>query len=82
MNTSIEERLNRLDKIQARRFSKLEPEARRIAIVGINRHFRACDKHKIFVDLGAIREIIDDAIKGWQMWRESETGAAGKRRVM
>ncbi len=67
----LEERILRIDHIQARRFSKLNGSARDIAIEGIMRHLRACDRMDVNPDTSAVREIIDDALNGRRVFAET-----------
>lgn len=67
----LEERLLAIDHIQARRFSKLTSPARDIAIEGILRHLRACDRMDVNPDVAAVREIIDDALNGRRVFAET-----------
>ena len=61
---TLEERLIEIDLIQARRFVKLRDESLAIAVGGIVRHLRACERMEVNPDASAIREIIDDAVRG------------------
>ncbi len=67
----LEERLQIIDHIQARRYSKLTGTAIDIATEGILRHLRACDRMDVNPDIAAVREIIDDAINGRRVFAES-----------
>jgi len=67
----LDERLLRIDHIQARRYSKLTGVARDIANEGIVRHLRACDRMDVNPDTSAVREIIDDALNGRRVFAES-----------
>lgn len=67
----LNERIIRIDHIQARRYSKLNGAALEIATQGIVRHLRACDKMDVNPDASAIREIIDDAINGRRVYAET-----------
>jgi len=67
----LEERLLRIDHIQARRFSKLNGAAVNIATEGILRHLRACDRMDVNPDVSAVREIIDDALNGRRIYAET-----------
>ena len=67
----LDERLLRIDHIQARRYSKLSGVAQQIATEGIVRHLRACDRMDVNPDTSAVREIIDDAINGRRVFAES-----------
>ena len=60
----LDERILRIDHIQARRYSKLSGVALEIATQGILRHLRACDRMDVNPDTSAVREIIDDALNG------------------
>ena len=60
----LAERLQRIDHIQARRFSKLSGPPMEIATEGIARHLAACDRMDVNPDISAVREIIDDALNG------------------
>lgn len=68
---SLEERLKKIDHIQARRYAKLSGLAREIATEGILRHLRACDRMDVNPDVAAVREIIDDALNGRRVFAES-----------
>lgn len=67
----LEERILRIDHIQARRFSKLNGTALAIAREGILRHLRACDHMDVNPDTSAVREIIDDALNGRRVFAET-----------
>jgi len=67
----LEERLLRIDHIQARRYSKLNGAAVNIATEGIMRHLRACDRMDVNPDVSAVREIIDDALNGRRIFAET-----------
>lgn len=67
----LNERILRIDHIQARRFSKLNGIALDIATEGIVRHLRACDKMDVNPDASAVREIIDDALNGRRVFAET-----------
>lgn len=67
----LNERLLRIDHIQARRFSKLSGAALDIATEGIIRHLRACDRMDVNPDTSAVREIIDDALNGRRVFAET-----------
>ncbi|MER3428080.1 MAG: hypothetical protein C4334_08255 [Pyrinomonas sp.] len=67
---SLEERLKKIDHIQARRYAKLSGLAREIATEGILRHLRACDRMDVNPDVAAVREIIDDALNGRRVFAE------------
>lgn len=67
----LDERLQRIDHIQARRFSKLVGTALSIATEGIMRHLRACDRMDVNPDTSAVREIIDDALNGRRVFAET-----------
>ncbi len=67
----LEERLLRIDHIQARRYSKLNGAAVDIATEGILRHLRACDRMDVNPDVSAVREIIDDALNGRRIFAET-----------
>lgn len=72
----LDERLLRIDHIQARRFSKLVGTALDIATEGIMRHLRACDRMDVNPDTSAVREIIDDALNGRRVFAETADAAA------
>jgi len=65
------DRLQRIDHIQARRFSKLSGTACEIATEGIIRHLAACDRMDVNPDISAVREIIDDAMNGRRVFAET-----------
>ncbi|MGI8654240.1 MAG: hypothetical protein ACR2LC_03365 [Pyrinomonadaceae bacterium] len=67
----LEDRLLRIDHIQARRYSKLNGTAVDIATEGILRHLRACDRMDVNPDVSAVREIIDDALNGRRIFAET-----------
>jgi hypothetical protein len=67
----LDERILRIDHIQARRFSKLNGTALDIATEGILRHLRACDRMDVNPDISAVREIIDDALNGRRVYAET-----------
>ncbi|PYS46890.1 MAG: hypothetical protein DMF68_17745 [Acidobacteria bacterium] len=67
----LDERLLKIDHIQARRFSKLSGPALQIATEGIVRHLRACDRMDVNPDTSAVREIIDDALNGRRVFAET-----------
>lgn len=67
----LNDRIQRIDHIQARRYSKLNDIALEIATEGIVRHLRACDKMDVNPDASAVREIIDDALNGRRVFAET-----------
>ena len=67
----LDERILRIDHIQARRYSKLGGVTREIATQGILRHLRACDRMDVNPDTSAVREIIDDALNGRRVFAET-----------
>jgi hypothetical protein len=67
----LNERILRIDHIQARRYSKLNGVALDIATEGIMRHLRACDRMDVNPDTSAVREIIDDALNGRRVFAET-----------
>lgn len=67
----LDERILRIDHIQARRYSKLTGVAMEIATQGIIRHLRACDRMDVNPDTSAVREIIDDALNGRRVFAET-----------
>ena len=68
----LNERLMRIDHIQARRFSKLTGVAFEIATEGIIRHLKACDRMDVNPETSAVREIIDDALNGRRVFAETK----------
>ena len=68
----LNERLTRIDHIQARRFSKLNGVALEIATEGIVRHLKACDRMDVNPETSAVREIIDDALNGRRVFAETK----------
>jgi len=68
----LNERLMRIDHIQARRFSKLNGVALDIATEGIVRHLKACDRMDVNPETSAVREIIDDALNGRRVFAETK----------
>lgn len=73
----LNERLLRIDHIQARRYSKLNGISLEIATEGIVRHLKACDRMDVNPETSAVREIIDDALNGRRVYAEtSESRAA------
>lgn len=71
LNLSLDDRLKKIDHIQARRFSKLNGRSLDIATEGIMRHLRACDRMDVNPDISAVREIIDDALNGRRVYAET-----------
>jgi hypothetical protein len=71
MHLPLNERLMKIDHIQARRFSKLSGPSLDIATEGIMRHLRACDRMDVNPDTSAVREIIDDALNGRRVFAET-----------
>lgn len=67
----LQDRLLKIDHIQARRFSKLNGTTLDIATEGILRHLRACDRMDVNPDTSAVREIIDDALNGRRVFAET-----------
>ncbi len=67
----LNERLQTIDHIQARRYSKLNGTTLDIATEGILRHLRACDRMDVNPDVAAVREIIDDALNGRRVFAET-----------
>jgi hypothetical protein len=67
----LDERIQKIDHIQARRYSKLTGFAQEIATEGILRHLRACDRMDVNPDTSAVREIIDDALNGRRVFAET-----------
>jgi hypothetical protein len=70
-NLNLNERILKIDHIQARRYSKLSGEALQIATEGILRHLRACERMDVNPDASAVREIIDDALNGRRVFAET-----------
>lgn len=70
----LDERLQSIDHIQARRYSKLMGPALDIATEGILRHLKACDRMDVNPDVAAVREIIDDALNGRRVFAEPVDG--------
>jgi len=68
----LNERLLRIDHIQARRYSKLAGISLEIATEGIVRHLKACDRMDVNPETSAVREIIDDALNGRRVFAETE----------
>jgi hypothetical protein len=67
----LNDRILKIDHIQARRFSKLGGPALDIAREGISRHLKACDRMDVNPDASAVREIIDDALNGRRVFAET-----------
>jgi len=67
----LNERLLKIDHIQARRYSKLVGMALEIATEGIIRHLKACDRMDVNPETSAVREIIDDALNGRRVFAET-----------
>ena len=67
----LNERLLRIDHIQARRYSKLIGVSLEIATEGIVRHLKACDRMDVNPETSAVREIIDDALNGRRVFAET-----------
>src|ERR1044072_5582846 len=72
----LNERLMRIDHIQARRFSKLTGVPREMGTEGIIRHLKACDRMDVNPETSAVREIIDDALNGRRVFAETKDRAA------
>ena len=68
---TLADRIEELDWIQAKRFSKLHGAPLEIATEGIVRHFRACARMDVQPDASAVREIIDDALNGKRIFAET-----------
>ena len=68
----LNERIMRIDHIQARRYSKLNGLALEIATEGIIRHLKACDRMDVNPETSAVREIIDDALNGRRVFAETQ----------
>ena len=68
----LNERLMRIDHIQARRYSKLNGVSLEIATEGIIRHLKACDRMDVNPETSAVREIIDDALNGRRVFAETQ----------
>jgi len=73
----LNERLMRIDHIQARRYSKLNGLALEIATEGIIRHLKACDRMDVNPETSAVREIIDDALNGRRVFAETKEQLLG-----
>ncbi len=76
--------LKRVDSVQAKRYEKLKFPATEIATIGILRHFQAWKRDAktteqliAKVDASAIREIIDDASKGIDVYSQTNNDTAG-----
>jgi len=67
----LNERLMKIDHIQARRYSKLTGVTLEIATEGIIRHLKACDRMDVNPETSAVREIIDDALNGRRVFAET-----------
>lgn len=61
-----------IDPVQAKRFTRLNGSSAKIAAEGIIRHVKACKHLQINPDISAIREIIDDAAFGRQVYMETD----------
>lgn len=75
--------LNRVDKTQAKRYAKLMFPATKIATLGILRHFRSWKREVknteeliAKVDSSAVREIIDDATQGIDVYSQTDNDSA------
>lgn len=55
------------------RYRNLSEPARGLADEGISRYLAACRRLEILVDASPIREIIEDASTGRQIWKETDT---------
>lgn len=60
----LADRLDTIDHGQARRFCKLDGVPLELATKSITEHLAACDRMNVAPDPSAIRECIDDALKG------------------
>lgn len=69
------ERIATVDSFMARKFSRLNDQARMLAAEGIRRFIDACDRHGVEPDSCALREIIEDAEDGRQIWKETDVQA-------
>lgn len=67
---TLTDRIADLCPIQARRYGRLSGTSLAIATVGIQRHFDACDRTGVEPDVGAVREIIEDALEGRAVYTE------------
>ncbi|HRH45000.1 MAG TPA: hypothetical protein PKY82_25410 [Pyrinomonadaceae bacterium] len=65
---TLKERIKEIDPLQARRFEKLSGTSLEIATEGIIRHLRACRRMNVSGDPAAVREILDDALKGQRVF--------------
>ena len=61
-----------IDRIQGRRFDRLTGGALAIASEGVIRRLRSCERLDVRPDTSAVREIIDDALKGRKVWEEPD----------
>lgn len=67
---AVNNRIERIAPLQARRFARLTGTANEIATEGIIRHLAACARHDVPPDFRAIREIIDDALNGDRIYAQ------------
>jgi hypothetical protein len=68
--TGLQLTLEDIDRSQARRYGRLAGIPLGIATAGIIRHLKACERYGMDPDIGAIREIIDDAQDGRAVYQE------------
>jgi hypothetical protein len=66
----LQSKIGALDRVQGRRYGRLEGPALAIANEGLIRHLRACERMEVRPDVNAIREIIDDALNGRSVYSE------------
>lgn len=67
---TLEEKLKEINAVQARRYDRLTGQMKEIARKGIIRHLQACAAIGANPDVGAVREIIDDAQNGRAVYEE------------
>ena len=70
LRPALYERILRIDRIQARRFGQLTGLALEIAVGGIIRHLKACERMGVEPEMTALREIMDDGIGGRSTWEK------------
>ena len=67
----LDERILRIDHIQAQTLFETERRGSGDCTEGIVRHLRACDRMDVNPDTSAVREIIDDALNGRRVFAET-----------
>ena len=69
---TLTERIATVDTFMARKFERLDPHTQHLAAEGIIRLLNACDRVGTAPDACSLREIIEDALDGRQVWKEAD----------